>query len=200
MNKIIAVAYGAVAYVLFLAAFTYCIGFLAGFAVPKNINSGTEVPLAESLLVNLGLLGLFAVQHTIMARPAFKGWFTRFVPIHLERSTFVAVASLLLLVLYWQWRPLPDVVWEVADPTLAGHKLYAPKGVGALYLRRGTPCERYLHGASHETGLRAGTENVAQIVGLGRAPKNAVMLRLLDGAKKPECYSADEVLSALRGA
>ena len=106
--------YGIVAYLLFLAAFVYAIGFVADYDwVPKGINDGPPTTIAMALAVNLSLLALFAVQHNLMARPWFKRWWTRFVPEPIERSTFVAAASLILLLLYWLWRPIPEVVWHV---------------------------------------------------------------------------------------
>jgi protein-S-isoprenylcysteine O-methyltransferase Ste14 len=120
MMKIFSVLYAVISYAVFFASFLYAIGFSGNLLVPKGIDSGVSVGLAEALLVNLGLLGLFAVQHTIMARPAFKGWLTKFFPEHLERSTFVIAASLILFLLYWQWRPMTGVVWSVENSILAG--------------------------------------------------------------------------------
>jgi len=111
--------YGAAIYALFLPTFLYAIGFVADAVVPKTINSGPVGPLGTALLVNALLLGLFAVQHMIMARPAFKSWWTRIVPKPVERSTFVLFTCAALILMYWQWRPMPGVVWNVEQAGLA---------------------------------------------------------------------------------
>ncbi len=118
MKRFAMLAYGVGAYLFFLATFTYAIFFVGNIFVPKTIDSGEPAPLLEALVVNLLLLGLFAVQHTVMARPAFKRWFTRFAPKAVERSTFVVAATAALALLLWQWRPMPTTVWEITDPML----------------------------------------------------------------------------------
>ena len=113
IRRLLAVGYGAVAYLLFLATFGYTVGFLAGAGVPKDIDDGPAGPAWMALAVDGALLGLFAVQHSVMARPWFKRAWTRVVPAAVERSTYVLVSSLLILLLMWQWRPLPTQVWSV---------------------------------------------------------------------------------------
>lgn len=111
--KIFAFLYGIVAYVVFLAAFLYAIGFVGGLVVPKTINTGANTSFVQALVVDLVLLSIFALQHSIMARPEFKQWWTQFIPPAIERSTYVLLSSLALLLIYWQWRPMTDIIWEV---------------------------------------------------------------------------------------
>jgi methanethiol S-methyltransferase len=120
MASILALAYGAVSYIIFFGTFLYAVGFVAGIAVPKTIDTGLSSPVGEAVTINVLLLSLFALQHSVMARKSFKRWWTQFVPAPIERSTYVLLASLILILVFWRWRPIPIVVWQATDPTIAG--------------------------------------------------------------------------------
>ena len=131
MIRLLNLLYGAACYAAFLATILYAIGFVAGLGVPKHIDNGASSGFATALLVDIALLGLFAVQHSGMARPGFKRWWTRIVPASIERSTYVLLSSLVLILLFWQWQPLPQQVWSV-DDGLARKMLHAFSAVGWL--------------------------------------------------------------------
>jgi len=114
MTRSLTIAYGATCYLIFLAAFLYAIGFVGNLVVPRSIDNGVAASIAEAVVVNVALLALFAVQHSVMARPAFKRWWTRLIPETIERSTYVLLSSLVLFLMFWQWRMMPAVIWNIA--------------------------------------------------------------------------------------
>jgi protein-S-isoprenylcysteine O-methyltransferase Ste14 len=136
MSKRIAIfMYGVAAYAVFFATFLYAIGFIGGFGVPKAMDSPRDTAFTTALLVDLGLLGLFALQHSVMARPAFKRWWTRIIPQAAERSTYVLFSSVALIALFWLWQPLGGEVWRADNPAVRGifHGAYAFGWLLVLY-------------------------------------------------------------------
>jgi len=120
MNRIAAFVYGTLCYLLFLATFLYGVAFLGNFCLDRTIDGTSTVPFGQALLVDTLLLGLFAAQHSVMARPAFKQWWTKFIPKPVERSTYVLFSSLALLLLFYLWQPMGGTIWEVQDPIARG--------------------------------------------------------------------------------
>jgi protein-S-isoprenylcysteine O-methyltransferase Ste14 len=137
LSRITAFVYGVVCYLVFFATFLYAIGFLGNFIVPKSIDSGPESPFLYALAINAILLALFALQHSVMARPWFKAAWTRIVPSSVERSTYVLLSSLALLLLFWKWEPMGGVIWNVTNPDgqLALNALY---GLGVIIILAAT--------------------------------------------------------------
>ena len=117
--KFTAFLFGAVAYLTFVFTILYAIGVVSGLVVPKTIDTGVKSSNFVALAVNLALMSLFAIQHSVMARKGFKQWWTQFIPKPVERSTYVLFASLTLLLLFWQWRPMPTTVWRIEEPEMA---------------------------------------------------------------------------------
>ena len=113
-------AYGLVCYAIFFATFLYAIGFIGNFVVPVTMDGEPALSSGKALTIDLLLLGAFAIQHSLMARPFFKRWLTRFIPESAERSTYVLVSSLALIALFWFWQPLGGMVWDVEDPVARG--------------------------------------------------------------------------------
>src|SRR5689334_2685482 len=126
LGRVTAFLYGVVCYLVFFATTLYAMGFIGNFAVPKTIDSGPQMTFISALLIDGALLALFAVQHSVMARPWFKKAWTRMVPQVVERSTYVLFSSVALLLMFWQWQPLGGVVWNVDN-------VYTRAGLFGLY-------------------------------------------------------------------
>jgi protein-S-isoprenylcysteine O-methyltransferase Ste14 len=131
MSRLVVFAYGVAAYGVFFVTYLYAAGFVGNLVVPKSLDSAPTAPFGTALLINLGLLGLFAVQHSVMARPWFKRALLRVLPQVAERSTYVLASSLALILLFWQWSPLGGVIWDVQNP-VGRAVLYAAFAFGFL--------------------------------------------------------------------
>lgn len=120
MKRILIFIYGLLSYAVFFGAFLYAIGFVNNLLVPKSMDVGGEAQsTTTAILINAVLLSIFALQHSIMARPQFKKWWTRIIPKAMERSTFVLLSSLALILMYWKWVPMTDIIWNVENTTLS---------------------------------------------------------------------------------
>lgn len=116
VRMLIYALYGVISYLIFLATFLYAVGFIGNLAVPKSIDSGISGSFTESLLINIAVLSVFALQHSIMARPAFKRWWTKIIPAEIERSTYVLFSSLALILIFWLWQPVDGIIWQIENP------------------------------------------------------------------------------------
>lgn len=172
MRRTLFFLYGLVAYALFLGTFVYAIGFVGNLVVPKSIDSGTAAGFWTAIAVNAGLLTLFAVQHSVMARPGFKRWWTRFVPKPIERSTFVLFSSAALILLFALWLPMPQPVWDVTASPIAAGALWALFALGWLTVLFST----FMIGHTNLFGLQQVWENL-----VGR-------MRGTDGFRTPLLY------------
>lgn len=132
-RRLSVLGFGTAAYLLFLLSFGYAIGFLGNFLVPKSIDAAPRLPLATAIIIDLALIFIFGVQHSVMARRSFKRWWTRFVPEPVERSTYVLLSSLALLLLFWQWQPLGGTIWRIGSDS-GIILLYSLFGLGWLLI------------------------------------------------------------------
>jgi protein-S-isoprenylcysteine O-methyltransferase Ste14 len=130
-SRIAAFIYGVTCYLVFLATFLFAIGFIGNFGVPKSIDSGAQIPFSHALAINVALLGVFAIQHSVMARQWFKAAWTRIVPASVERSTYVLFSSLALILLFWKWEPMGGVIWSVQN-NVGRIALYGSYAIGCL--------------------------------------------------------------------
>jgi protein-S-isoprenylcysteine O-methyltransferase Ste14 len=137
MRRFIAFLYGIVAYAVFFVTFLYAIGFVSGIGVPKTIDTGESGSVVAALVIDLVLMSIFAIQHSIMARREFKAWWTQFVSRAVERSTYVLAASLALVLMFWLWQPLPQTIWHVTDANAAG-VLLALEAIGWMLVLSST--------------------------------------------------------------
>ena len=136
MKRTLIALYGVGCYAVFFATFLYAVGFIGGFGVPKTLDSPREIGLGAALAIDLGLLALFAVQHSVMARPAFKRWWTQFVPESAERSTYVLFSSLALILLFAYWQPLGGTIWNMTSDAgvITMYSLFAAGWALLLYV------------------------------------------------------------------
>ncbi len=135
ISKVFIFMYGVLCYLFFFGVILYLIGFMGNLLVPKGVDTGTSSSLMSALCINIGLIALFGVQHSVMARPTFKAWITQYLPQSMERSTFVLMSSLVVAFVMWQWQPMTEIVWSIKNPIGKGimYGLFA-MGWGLLFL------------------------------------------------------------------
>lgn len=182
MSRVLGFVYGIVSYVIFLGTFLYAVGFVGNRFVPKSIDSGEPSALVPALLINTALLLLFAVQHSVMARPWFKRWWTRFVPASVERSTFVLFASLVLVLLYWKWRPMTDVIWNLTGPAATAMEILFWTGWGLVLISTFMISHFHLFGLTqvhhHLLGKRVADPEF-KVAGFYRVVRHPIMVGFL---------------------
>ena len=156
MKRAVAFGYGLVVYAIFLGAFLYAIGFVGDMVVPKTIDNGDLTLVPAAIVINLMLLSIFALQHSVMARKQFTEWWTQYIPRSVERSTYVLFAGLALILLLWQWRPIPAVLWQIKDPQLAANGIVVPlEGAGKVTSTISSPIQ--VHGVEKVPARRGPT-------------------------------------------
>src|SRR5262249_53567849 len=147
IGRVAAVIYGIASYLVFFCSLLYAVAFIGNYLVPKSIDVGSEGGLAQSILIDVALLGVFAIQHSVIARPAFKRWWTTIVPASCERSTYVLISSLLLILIFWQWRPIVTTIWHVEglSAEMRGLLCNAFDGITALTSQPNATCVELAH-------------------------------------------------------
>lgn len=202
MSRLLSLLYGAACYAVFLATFLYAIGFVTGVGVPRHIDNGLTTALPWAVLVNVVLLSVFALQHSVMARPAFKRVWTRLVPAPIERSTYVLASSLALALVFWQWNALPTPVWTVEHDALRW-SIHALCAVGWLLVLVSTFLISHfdLFGLSqvwrHARGIRAPDEAPFVVRALYRLVRHPIMLGFLIAFWATPSMSAGHLLFAV---
>jgi hypothetical protein len=177
MGGIASVLYGVFAYLLFLGSFLYAIAFVGNLPMPKTIDSGESGPLVPALIIDTLLLGLFALQHSVMARPAFKRQWTRFVPQPVERTTYVLLASSALMLLYWQWRPILAVETNTRDDLVSDQSCRRRGLAGHFLDRLGRRADKHLpHQSFRAVRLASGLRPAARPNAPGAGVQDAVLL------------------------
>jgi len=200
LGGVLTLAYGLVAYGAFLGVILYAIGFVGNRLVPKSIDSGAAGPIGQSLLINGALLAAFALQHTIMARPAFKRWWTRIIPKSAERSSFVLVASALLGLLFWQWRPLPQTMWSVSGATAFALTTVSAAGWAIFFVASFTISHLDLFGVRQTWSRfrnRPYTEVGFRLAGLYRLVRHPLMVGFLIAVWATPTMSAGHLFFAV---